>query len=177
MANTGRFIDRSPLKHAAGKSTGVPEQTVSSSMKDNVEDDFIDTLEHEAQIGTEDVSVPPERVTRYKRSIICQNKLEGMRSRWRERCGTTRWGLSTIERAMITINQSTSTRGPISLTGSSSPGQGWTRMARHKKEPVKYTKKEPVKYTKEEPVMNASKIQAGYLDKVKSKLREAPTLI
>ncbi|KAJ8958834.1 hypothetical protein NQ318_019596 [Aromia moschata] len=77
MANAGKFIDRYPLICAAGKSTGVPvpEETVSTTLKEYPIDDAIDTLKHEAQIWTEDVFVPPRMLPPIKKSGICGNKL------------------------------------------------------------------------------------------------------
>ncbi|KAJ8981215.1 hypothetical protein NQ317_004157 [Molorchus minor] len=46
MANLGKFIDRSPLICAAGKSTGVPEQTVNTSMREFPVDDAIKLKEN-----------------------------------------------------------------------------------------------------------------------------------
>ncbi|XP_018569649.1 EF-hand domain-containing family member B-like isoform X2 [Anoplophora glabripennis] len=63
MANKGKFIDRIPIIHAAGKSTEVAEDTVTSTLRECSLRDQTTSMKHDTNISKEDVSVPPSNVS------------------------------------------------------------------------------------------------------------------
>ncbi|XP_076269380.1 EF-hand domain-containing family member B-like [Rhynchophorus ferrugineus] len=60
--NSGKFIDRSPIICAAGKSSGDPNERVSLALKQYKLVDEVDALKHQEQIWQENVFIPPRKL-------------------------------------------------------------------------------------------------------------------
>ncbi|KAJ8930390.1 hypothetical protein NQ314_016817 [Rhamnusium bicolor] len=168
--NFGRFIDRSPIICAAGKSTGIPKETVGSTLREYSLEDRITAIKHDAKIWTEpeDIFVVPRELPPIRNFAFqgTQTQIRPLinppvKTRFQEMINDLK---ETTYDSYWNKQDGKDPYNPDKQFGSKTPYDPrgvWVRCA--------------CDWHKKEPVIHSSKIQANYFDRVKSEIGKSLT--